>query len=45
MVIGTVQFIMAKDIMRCVLEILAVTTNAADFLIHMMRTDKWKLIN
>lgn len=45
MVIGTVQFIMAKDIMRCVLETLAVMTKASDFLIHIMRTDKWQLIN
>lgn len=45
MVIGTVQFIMAKDIMRCVLETQAVMTKASDFLIHMMRTDKWQLIN
>jgi hypothetical protein len=45
MVIGTLQFIMARDILRCVLEILAVMTKESDVLIHMMRTDKWQLIN
>jgi len=45
MVIGTVQFIMARDILRCVLEILAVMTKASDVLVHMMFTDKWQLIN
>jgi hypothetical protein len=45
MMIGSVQFTMTEDIMRCVLETKAVTTKASDFLIHMVRTDRWQLIN
>jgi hypothetical protein len=45
MVSGTLQFIMTRDILRCLWEILAVITKASDVPIHIMRTDKWQLIN